>query len=246
MAVFTLVQDSDVEALLKDYDIGELVSLKGIGQGIENTNYFVETRSSDGVGGHWVLTLFENIDQDELPYFCNLTQHLYEAGFSVPAPHRQRSGKQIFTLRNKPGVLVPRYSGEDVKAPDERHCQAVGAWMASMHLTLRNFPERRPLVRDLDWMSRQADLVRDDLSSKERLSLKASIERYKSHLPQLELCPSGPVHGDLFRDNVLFREGQLSAVIDFYNACDGTWLYDLAVCAMTGQRTPMAATPRHA
>ena len=230
MAVFTKLDLSDVCTLLSTYDIGGLDDFREISEGIENTNYFLDTRKN-GVITSWVLTIFENLDASELPYFSDLTQHLAHASFKVPAPVLSKHDEAIFQLKGKYGVIVPCLSGKSIASPSEQDCRTVGSWLARMHVSLKDFDKRRVLVRSLAWMQAQRDALQPFMSSDEFAVLESFIARYQNYKPLLDACPQGAVHGDLFRDNVLFVAGQVTGVIDFYHACDATLLFDLAVIA---------------
>lgn len=231
MAVYTSLQQQDIEQLLLQYDIGMLENYQEISSGIENTNYFVTTAQDNGGSKHWVLTLFENLDHKELPYFSQLTIHLERAGFDVPAPATDRQGQAIFVLKNKPGVIVPKLLGQPLAQPDSQACTAMGGWLANMHLALKSFSPKRPLVRDVQWARERVDRLKPVMTPDEFLVLKGYFERYQQYQPMLQICTQGTVHGDLFRDNVLFQQGKISGVFDFYHACDATLLFDLAVAA---------------
>jgi len=231
MAVFTRLERSDVEAFLAHYALGELGALQAISEGIENTNFFVDTVSPEGDSRRWVLTVFETLDSDELPYFCHLTRFLEGAGFSVPAPVLTGSGQAWGELKGKPAILVPCLSGKSCTHTEVSHCREIGAWLAHLHLAQTGFGESRPLVRDLDWVQQQASILADRMPKKDAERLTVHVRRYEQYQNDLLACPQGTVHGDLFRDNVLFEAGRISGVIDFYHACDATLLFDLAVVA---------------
>jgi len=231
MAVYTSLVQQDVEALLAQYNIGRLECYQEISAGIENTNYFVTTILDDGSKKEWVLTLFENLQSHELPYFCRLTRHLEQAGFDVPAPASNRQREAVFCLENKPGVIVPRLSGQSLTQPDQQACAAMGEWLANMHLALQSFSWKRALVRDARWLKQQVERLMPVIKKEEFSVLEGYFRRYQQYQPMLMACAQGTVHGDLFRDNVLFQQGKISGVFDFYHACDATLLFDLAVVA---------------
>ena len=233
MAVFTRVSEQEAKRILASYELGELVSLREISEGIENTNYFLDTSDTDGSTHHWVLTIFENIDDHELPFFCGLTRHLAEDGLAVPAPQARKGGSYLFDFEGKQGLIVPRFSGHSEPNPSTEHCFLAGEWMANMHRSLVGFSGHRPLVRNLEWMQSNADQVREDLGTDELAELESAIQGYAEKQALMEQCPQGLVHGDLFRDNVLFDQAgerlSIAGVIDFYNASDASLIYDLAV-----------------
>ena len=157
MAVYTKLSKHNIEQLLNQYDIGELCDFQEISSGIENTNYFVITQLPDKASTRWVLTLFENLKASDLPYFCDLTIHLEQDGFKVPAPLKNYQGEYVFTLKNKAGVLVPCLLGSSLVTPDAINCASVGAYLAGMHLSLRSFSQNRAVQRDLTWMQVQQE-----------------------------------------------------------------------------------------
>lgn len=261
MAVFTPVSRAEVVDLLTAYDIGECHSLKEISAGIENTNYFLDTRSKDGSIAHWVLTIFENIDAEELPFFCDLTAALAASGLKVPAPKMRLDQSSVFVLQGKGaisdqasaavetnagtdtltssgnltrtdkkyGVIVPRFTGSAKTHPSVEDCAAVGAWLGKMHRALENFSGHRDWGHGPSWMQGHADALRASMPEADYQDLEQAIADYHAHLTRLERCPKGIVHGDLFRDNVLFEGANITGVIDFYNASDAYLIYDLAV-----------------
>jgi homoserine kinase type II len=233
MAVYTVLEVSDCEQLLAQYDLGHYLRHVGIGAGIENTNYFLDT---EGPGhGRFVLTVFERLTAAQLPYYLELAAHLAQAGLPVPAPQRitrgAQAGQLITTLKGKPAALVARVAGEDVIWPTADHCAQMGSVLARMHLAGKSFKRTQPNLRGLSWMLAQVEplaqhvpaplhaLLRDELAQQSTFDAQAARHA----------LPAGAVHADLFRDNALFEAGRLSGVIDFYFAGDDAWLYDFCV-----------------
>jgi homoserine kinase type II len=231
VAVFTKVSSNDLSVVLENFGLGKLVDLQEISAGIENTNYFLDTRCMGEETKYWVLTLFENIDESELPFFSQFTQHLAHAGLAVPAPLKNEQGDSLFRIKGKSAAIVPRLLGADLSDVDEIACAQVGKWLAYMHHAQTDFGSHRPLVRDLDWMERNYQSLSKSKIGSDLALLRGYINRYKDYRTTLEACPHGTVHGDLFKDNVLFHEGKVSGVIDFYHACHAALLFDLAVTA---------------
>lgn len=222
MSVFTPVSQQQLEIFLAHYDCGELIDYSGISAGIENTNYFVTTSR-----GAYVLTLFEALTGKELPYFLDLMAFLAEHGLPSAHPLADRQGVFLRQLENKPAALVQRLSGSSVARPDREHCQAVGAMLGCMHVAVQSFPGYRANERGAAWclamqMKLQSRLNKDDV----RL-LNDELSWQQDHA-YVEL-PSGIIHADLFRDNVLFEGNKLTGMIDFYYACNDFFLYDLAI-----------------
>ena len=231
MAVFTSVSEQDLQPVLAHFALGDVTRLSAISEGIENTNYFLDTQVSGHHEQNWVLTLFENLDEAELPYFCALTQHLAGAGFKVPAPLQDAQGESLFRLQNRWAVLVPRLRGRAKKAPEIEDCASVGRWLGRMHQSVATFQGQRRLVRDRAWLEGHHARLSSRLSEAERQDLAGYVKRYGDYEKLLQACPQGTVHGDLFRDNVLFEGRDIAGVIDFYHACSATLLFDLAVVA---------------
>ncbi|MFT7721851.1 MAG: homoserine kinase [Roseateles sp.] len=240
MAVFTEVSPAQAQALLNHLKLGELASLRGIGAGIENTNYFVDCTQ----GGHlhrYVLTLFERLTAEQLPFYLRLMQHLARRGVPVPEPHADAAGEILFEVAGKPAAIVDRLHGGHQLAPDAFHCDQVGATLARMHLAGRDFPLQQPNLRGLPWWREvvpqllpllapaQAELLEGELAYQEQLAASPGYA-------ELAARYAGPIHADLFRDNVMFEPGEgpgrerLTGFFDFYFAGCDTWLFDLAVC----------------
>ncbi|RZJ07300.1 MAG: homoserine kinase [Rubrivivax sp.] len=238
MAVFTEVSPEQAQALLNHLQLGTLSSLRGIGAGIENTNYFVDCTQDDGHLHRYVLTLFERLTAEQLPFYLRLMQHLAQRGVPVPEPHADSTGEILFEVAGKPAAIVDRLHGGHVMAPDAFHCEQVGATLARMHLTGRDYPMHQPNLRGLAWWQQvvpqllpfleadPAELLRTELAYQEQLAASA---RYAD-------LPTGPIHADLFRDNVMFEPGEgpgrerLTGFFDFYFAGVDTFLFDIAVC----------------
>lgn len=222
MAVFTSVSPDELAAWLARYPVGTLVEMKGIASGIENTNYFVTTD-----GGRFVLTIFEKLTAAELPFYLGLMGHLARHGIPCPAPIAQRDGSTLASLRDKPAALVTRLSGESVMQPRAEHCAAVGTTLARMHLAGRDYAGGLANPRGLAWWRETAPKVLPFLDT-ERAQLLAQEVAFQSQQAR-DALPRGPVHADLFRDNVLFDGTRIGGVIDFYFAGVDALLFDVAV-----------------
>lgn len=230
MAVYTPVSDAQAQALLDTLGLGPLRGLKAIASGIENTNYFVDTD-----GACWVLTLFERLSATELPFYLGLMQHLAERGLPVPAPRADAGGRLLHEVAGKPAALVQRLRGQDVSAPDLAHCQAAGAISARLHLAAADFPLQQPNLRGAAWREATAATVRPWLDTAQQALLDQELAHQRQVLASAShaALPCGPVHADMFRDNVLFDGPAdapvLTGVFDFYFAGVDTWGFDLAV-----------------
>lgn len=231
MAVFTEVSPADATALLKTLELGELVELKGISGGIENTNYFL-TSERDGSQRQHVLTLFERLSFEQLPFYLHLMQHLAAHGIPVPNPVATPKGEILLKVKGKPAALVNRLSGHSELTPTADHCAQVGATLARMHLAGRDYPRHQPNLRGLPWWNDTVPVVLPYMETEQAQLLRSELA-YQNHVAAsaaYAALPRGPVHADLFRDNVMFDQGQLSGFFDFYFAGVDTWLFDLAVC----------------
>ena len=222
MSVFTTVSADELSQWLKAYPLGTLLELKGIASGITNTNYFVTTTT-----GRYVLTLFEEHSAEELPYFLNLMTHLAERGVPCPHPVKRNDGLQLDELNGKPAALVSCLAGRDIKTPDEIHCAEVGRVLANMHVAGKSFTDTGHDTRDTQWRLATAEKVIGLLSADDQAILNSTMQR-QADLNMVAL-PQGVIHADLFRDNVLFDGNKIGGLIDFYYACRGAFLYDLAI-----------------
>ena len=226
MAVFTEVSEQQADQLMQQLQLGELVSLQGISGGIENTNYFATTSQGD-----YVLTLFERLNHAQLPFYLQLMKHLAGQGIKVPMPQADPHGSILFTLCDKPAAVVERLQGHSELKPSAAHCQAVGDMLARMHLAGVSFDLAQPNLRGLPWWNETAPIVMPYLTP-EQTSLLASELAFQNHVAASSThsaLPCGPVHADLFRNNVMFEGDALSGFFDFYFAGVDNWLFDIAV-----------------
>ncbi len=236
MAVFTTVSEKEARTLLHALGLGELVSLRGIEGGIENTNYFVtvkpEGAAEADAGTDYVLTLFERLTAEQLPFYLYLMQHLAARGIPVPDPAPDRRSNVLHTVCGKPAAVVNRLPGRSQMAPQAVHCAAVGGMLARMHLAGRDYPRSQPNLRGLPWWNSVVPSVLPHLDEAQAALLRSELA-YQNHVaaqPQYTALPCGPVHADLFRDNVMFDGEALTGFFDFYFAGVDTFLFDLAVC----------------
>ena len=227
MAVFTEVSNTEAQALLHRLQLGELITLRGIEGGIENTNYFL---TSDQ--GEFVLTLFERLTAEQLPFYLHLMKHLAHGGVPVPDPHADENGDILLTVCGKPAAVVNKLAGKSQLAPRGVHCAAVGAMLARMHLAGRGFDRHQPNLRGLPWWNDTVPVVLPHIGPEQAALLRTELA-YQNHVAAsaaYTALPRGPVHADLFRDNVMFEGETLTGFFDFYFAGVDTWLFDLAVC----------------
>lgn len=223
MAVFTPVAPDELRPWLAGYDLGHCVALKGIPSGIENSNFFLTTS-----GGEFVLTLFEKLTPLELPFYLDLTAHLAGAGIPCPGPLRDRSGRTFSILKGKPAAIVRRLPGASRMQPGVAECTAVGAMLARMHLAGRDFAGHQDNPRGPHWWAQTASQVTPFLSADSLALLEDELRFQASH--RRDALPRGPIHADLFRDNVLFDGAEVGGFIDFYFAGVDCLLFDVAVC----------------
>ena len=227
MAVFTPVTEEQAALLMSQLGLGELTALKGIEGGIENTNYFASTDL-----GEYVLTLFERLNHEQLPFYLFLMKHLAEKGIPVPNPAANRDGDILHPLNEKPTAVVNRLSGQSQLAPEAVHCAAVGTMLARMHLAGEDYNRSQPNLRGLAWWNDTVPVVLPYLDAAQASLLQSELA-YQNHIANgaaYQALPRGPVHADLFRDNVMFEGRALTGLFDFYFAGVDTWLFDLAVC----------------
>jgi len=222
MSVFTPVSQQQLERFLGHYTCGDLIEFAGISAGIENTNYFVTTTT-----GAYVLTLFEALTADELPYFLDLMAYLAEHELPSAHPLADNKGDYLRELQGKPAAMVQRLRGASVIQPTVTHCRAVGSMLGRMHLVGRSFPARRNNNRGSAWWGEMREKLDGLLSSDDVELLDDELAWQRDH--QYSDLPTGVIHADLFRDNVLFEGQELSGMIDFYYACNDVLIYDLAV-----------------
>lgn len=222
MSVFTKVSHAELLTFLQQYPLGELLGFQGIGEGVENTNYFVDT-----VDGRWVLTLFERLNHDDLPFFLGLTEHLASRGFPSAMPLHTRAGSPLTTLNGKPAALVHRLVGQSVLFPNLEQCRQVGRVLGELHVGGLSYPGRCGNSRGADWRQATATALLPEVDA-DTQALIADELAAQSQLNLMQL-PQGVIHADLFKDNVLFVDDRLTGVIDFYYACTDALVYDLAV-----------------
>lgn len=234
MAVYTQVSPAEANTLLESLALGSLQDMEGCAGGIENTNYFVTTDQAP-----YVLTVFERLSFEQLPFYLRLMKHLAVHGIPVPDPAANRDGDVLHSLHGKPAAVVNRLQGKSELAPTAAHCSALGEVLARMHLAGRDFGMRQPNLRGLDWWNETMPVVMPFLKEHEAALMQSELA-YQNHVASLSAygaLPRGPVHGDLFRDNAMFAkdlpEGeppQLTGIFDFYFAGVDAWLYDIAIC----------------
>ena len=227
MAVFTEVSPQEAAGLLSTLGLGSLQSLQGCASGIENTNYFASTDHGD-----YVLTLFERLSFEQLPFYLNLMHHLAQRGIPVPAPQANAQGEILHTLKGKPAAVVTRLKGRNQLSPQVADCAQVGAMLARMHQAGSDYPHQQPNLRGLAWWTETIPVVRPHLNAEQTALIESELQ-FQQELARTaayQSLPHGPIHADLFRDNVMFDGPTLSGFFDFYFAGCDTFLFDIAVC----------------
>ncbi len=233
MAVYTEVSFDEAAHFLQGLELGTLQSMAGCSGGIENTNYFVTTDQAP-----YVLTLFERLSAEQLPFYLRLMKHLAHHGVPVPDPAANRDGDVVHALNGKPAAVVNRLRGKSELAPTVQHCALVGAMLARMHLAGRDFSMSQPNLRGLEWWNKTVPVVLPFVPADQAALLQSELayQNHVSALPAYGALPRGPIHADLFRDNVMFETPAdggppvLTGFFDFYFAGVDTWLFDIAVC----------------
>ena len=227
MAVYTQVGDDDLSAFLKDYALGAPLSLKGIAEGVENSNFLLATET-----GTYILTLYEKrVKAEDLPFFLNLLQHLAAQGLECPVPVAARDGAALRTLCGHHAVIVSFLTGIAPRKITSAHCAALGEALGRLHLAGRDFPMNRANNLSVaGWRPLwQACAPRaDTVHAKLATVIPAELDALEQNWPQN--LPTGIIHADLFPDNVFFKGNQLSGLIDFYFACTDQLIYDVAIC----------------
>jgi len=239
MAVFTPIELSEIAPWISQhFSIGEATDIRGIHGGIENSNFFLDTARS-GKKQEYVLTIFERLSAEQLPYYLELMRHLANKGVPVPKPIENNQGEILFSLKGKPAAIVTKLPGLSRLQPEANHCALVGEMLAKMHLAGKDFLRSQENLRSLAWWQQTIPLVLPHLntSQKELLTHELAAQEVFFSSSHYDLLPQGASHCDLFRDNVLFdpkadsdtSKDQLGGFFDFYFAGTDKWLFDLAV-----------------
>lgn len=231
MAVFTPVSTEEASNLVTRLSLGTLSDLRGIASGIENTNYFL-TAERDGTRTEFVLTLFERLGFDQLPFYLHLMKHLAEHGVPVPNPRPDANGEILHTVCAKPAAVVDKLRGGHELAPSVGHCEQVGAMLARMHLAGRDYARHQPNLRGLAWWAETIPVIAPYVDAEQRALLESELAFQQAHAgsPGYLALPRGPIHADLFRDNVMFEGDTLTGFFDFYFAGVDSFLFDISVC----------------
>jgi homoserine kinase type II len=228
MAVYTDVAADELAEFLKSYDIGGLLSYKGIAEGVENSNFLLHTSA-----GSFILTLYEKrVARNDLPFFLGLMTHLAAHGINCPQPLKNKSGEALSTLVGRPAAIINFLEGVWPRKPTAVHCAGVGQALAKMHLAGRDFKVSRANALSVSgWrpLFEQAADRADEVQHGLRAFIEAELDYLEGNVWPKDL-PSGVIHADLFPDNVFFLGDELSGIIDFTFACDDLLAYDVAIC----------------
>lgn len=227
MAVYTHVDDRTLKTFLERYDVGKPLLFKGIAEGVENSNYLLETDKQ-----RLILTLYEKrADPEDLPYFLNMMEHLADSGLPSPRPIRDKEGTALQKLLDRPTCLIEFVPGVSVDVPDEQHCASLGTMLAKMHTAFETFSGRRENDLSLCGWKKLAGLTvgrADEVQQGLQGEIEAEMSFLNGNWPSG--LPTGTIHADLFPDNVLFTDHDITGLIDFYFGCTDIFAYDLAVC----------------
>ena len=227
MAVYTEVADEELEAFIASYDIGALTSCKGIAEGVENSNYLVQTEA-----GRYILTLYEKrVAPKDLPYFLALMEHLAARGIRCPLPVHDREGRNLRKLAGRPAALINFLDGVSVRRASIEQCASLGKALGRLHVAGESFAQTRANSLSLPGWGPLANAIGERADTIIR-GLAGEIGKELAHLDKAwpRDLPQGVIHADLFPDNVFFLGNKLSGLIDFYFACTDALAYDVAIC----------------
>lgn len=227
MAVYTDVTEIELADCLKNYDIGTLLSYKGIAEGVENTNFLLRTTS-----GTFILTLYEKrVNKDDLPFFLGLMEHLAARDLSCPLPVHRNDGEILSQLAGRPAAIITFLEGMWLRKPQAKHCRELGVAIANFHLKGQDFEIKRRNALEISNWRPLWNLARDNADTVQAglvVEIDSQLSELEGNWPQD--LPSGVIHADLFPDNVFFIGDELSGLIDFYFACNDTFAYDISIC----------------
>ncbi len=222
MAVYTSINSSDLNDWIEKFNFKDLVNFKGISSGVTNSNYLIQMAHSN-----YILTIFEHNNIEELPFYIDLMTYLAKENFLCPRPIENKNGQALGLLKEKPALMVSFLDGKEKAIRSPKSCYLVGQYLAKLHLTANNFPQLNKNTRGLDWVSDMYLNLKKYLSLEDQGILELEIN-YHKEMDKVEL-PEGIIHGDLFKDNVLFLNDKVSGFIDFYYACNEKFIYDIAI-----------------
>jgi len=222
MAVYTSINSDDLSNWMKEFNLEEPVNFKGISSGVTNSNYLITMPDSK-----CILTIFEHNHIEELPFYIDLMTYLTKENFLCPRPIKNNSGQALGLLKDKPALMVSFLDGKEKAVIDVNSCYLVGQHLARLHLAAKNFPQLNKNTRDLDWMLGMHKNLKKYLSLDDQKIIEFEID-FQMSLERTGI-PTGIIHGDLFKDNVLFLNDKVSGFIDLYYACNDRFIYDIAI-----------------
>jgi homoserine kinase type II len=222
MAVYTSINSSDLNEWFKKFNFENYIDFKGISSGVTNSNYVIFMPNSN-----YILTIFEHNHIEELQFYVDLMTYLAKENFLCPRPIENNSGQALGLLKSKPALMVSFLDGKEIAVRNSNNCYLVGQHLARLHLATNNFPQSNKNTRDLSWISDMYLKLKEYLSLEDQKIIELEIN-YHEKIDKVEL-PEGIIHGDLFRDNVLFLNDKVSGFIDFYYACNEKFIYDIAI-----------------
>ena len=222
MSVYTHTSRPQLEKFLDHYSIGSLKYFSGIQAGIENTNYAITSTK-----GKFILTLFESFSIKELPCYLELLNYLCQNNFPSPKPQTSVSAQLLTTLNNKPAALFTCLPGCSIDNPSINQCYEIGQYLAKLHLCTEQYHFNKPNKKNMTAWLTVFDKIKHHLTNDHVKLLSSELNFQSTHA--LPVLPQGTIHGDLFRDNVLFEKNQVSGILDFYNACTDYLLFDIAI-----------------
>ena len=222
MAVYTSINSSDLNEWFKKFNFENYIDFKGISSGVTNSNYVILMPHSN-----FILTIFEHNNIEELQFYVDLMTYLGKENFLCPRPIENNSGQALGLLKNKPALMVSFLEGKEIAIRDSNNCYLVGQHLARLHLATNNFPQSNKNTRDLSWISDVYLNLKEYLPLEDQKIIELEIN-YHKEIDKVKL-PEGIIHGDLFRDNVLFFNDKVSGFIDFYYACNEKFIYDIAI-----------------
>jgi homoserine kinase type II len=222
MAVYTSINSNDLNDWIEKFNFKDLVNFKGISSGVTNSNYLIQMAHSN-----YILTIFEHNNIEELPFYIDLMTYLAKENFLCPRPIENKNGQALGLLKEKPALMVSFLDGKEKAIRSPKSCYLVGQYLAKLHLIANNFSQLNKNTRGLDWVSDMYLNLKKYLSLEDQGILELEIN-YHKEMDKVEL-PEGIIHGDLFKDNVLFLNDKVSGFIDFYYACNEKFIYDIAI-----------------
>ena len=222
MSVYTKISHNEMNQHLDKYSIGTVISLIGISDGIENTNYLLKTDQDE-----YIFTIFENLNDDNIADYLSFMNHLNNKKLQCPKVMKSKDGELFIKIKSKPSAIIEKLPGKSIVTIDDTHCSHIGKLLADFHTYGKDFKLELINTRDINWCTKSFKKLSNSITVDQAKIISRAINMHKDFIEQ-EL-PIGTIHADLFRDNVLFEEGSVSGMIDFYYSCKGPLIYDLAI-----------------